>query len=160
MSNESENRSAFEQYRRELQAMIGDISKIDEKVLTESVNEGLADAKRNTPVGKYPSEVSFTTKAGKRVTFAVTPKIGGTLRRGWHSPQAVKTGDGVEKTLENNVEYASYVNDGHRVVNRHGESVGYVNGKHMLEHAGQVVENAMTREFSAEIEKVNREHDR
>lgn len=159
MSNVTENQRAFERYRKELKAMLGDISKIDKKVLNASVNEGLADVKRNTPVGKYPSEVSFTTKDGRRVTFSVTPKIGGTLRRGWTSPPAVENGSGVEKTLENNVEYASYVNDGHRVVNRHGETVGYVNGNHMLEHAGSVVNMAMEREFAKEVERVNREHD-
>ena len=34
--------------------------------------------------------------------------------------------------LENDVDYASYVNDGHRVV-RGGKTVGYAEGKHMLE---------------------------
>lgn len=144
MSNASTNAAAIDQYRKELRAMLGDIKQIDRKVLTKSVNTGLKDVKKNTPVGKYP---------------AGSGKVGGTLRKGWHSPPTHSVGNGVQKALENNVYYAPYVNDGHRVVNRHGETVGYVEGQHFLERANNVVEKAMIQEFDAEIKRVKAKHD-
>ena len=54
-----------DQFRRELAAMIDDIRDIDKKVLNKSVNQGVAFAKRNTPVGVHPNPVSFTVKHGK-----------------------------------------------------------------------------------------------
>lgn len=144
MSNASTNAAAIDQYRKELRAMLGDIKQIDRKVLTKSVNAGLRDVKRNTPVGKYP---------------AGSGKVGGTLRKGWHSTPTLPAGNGVQKGLENNVSYGLYVNDGHRVVNRHGETVGYVEGQHFLERADNVVEKAMIREFDAEIKRVKAKHD-
>ena len=135
MSNASENSAAINKYRDELKAMLSDISEIDVNVLNKSVNAGLGDVKRNTPVDT------------------------GNLRRNWKATQTQKSSAGAEKSLENNVDYSIFVNDGHRVVNRKGETVGYVQGKHMLEGAVHVVEGAMEREFNSEVERVNKKHD-
>lgn len=140
MSNASANAAAIDKYRNELRAMLGDISQIDQKVLTTAVNVGLRDVKRNTPVNKSPYV------------------IGGTLRKGWHSTPTLPAGNGIQKGLENNVYYGSYVNDGHRLVNRKGETVGYVEGQHFLERANNVVERAMIQEFDAEIKRVKAKH--
>jgi hypothetical protein len=139
MSNVSANAAAIDQYRKELREMLGDISQIDKTVLTRAVNAGLRDVKKHTPTGQYP---------------AGSGKVGGTARKGWHSPIAQKTAGGIEKALENNVYYIAYVNDGHRIVNRQGETVGYVEGQHFLEHANNIVEKAMIQEFDAEIKRV------
>jgi hypothetical protein len=144
MSNVSANAAVIDRYRKELRAMLGDISQIDRKVLTSAVNAGLKDVKKNTPVGQYPKGTS---------------KVGGTLRKGWHTTPTRPAGKGIQKGLENNVYYASYVNDGHRIVTRKGITVGYVEGKHFLERANNIVEKAMIREFNAEIERVKAKHD-
>lgn len=144
MSNASENAAAINKYRNELRAMLGDISQIDRKVITASVNTGLRDVTKNTPVGIYP---------------AGSGKVGGTLRKGWHSPPVEKVGNGVQKMLENNVSYGLYVNDGHRLVNRNGETVGYVEGQHFLERSNNVVERAMIQAFNEEVERVKAKHD-
>ena len=144
MSNQSENAAAANKFRDELKAMCGDISQIDKKVLTASVNTGLKDVKKNTPIGQYP---------------AGSGKTGGTMRKNWHSPLAQKTGGGVEKTLENPVEYAGYVNNGHRTVNGSGETTGFVEGQFMLEKAVHVVDAAMSREFETEVRRVQQRHD-
>ncbi len=60
-----------------------------------------------------------------------TPVISGNLRRRWRSRMEKGSND-IKIHLENDVDYASYVNDGHRVV-RGGKTVGYAEGKHMLE---------------------------
>lgn len=160
MSNVSDNRAAIQKYRDELKAMLGDIAGIDARVLTRAVNFGLTEVKKITPVGQYPGTVSFTTKDGKQVFFDVAKKEGGTLRRGWNATPTVKTASGVEKSLENNVEYAPYVNDGHRVVNKAHETVGFVKGRFMLEKAVAKVDAALVLEFNAEVEKVAKKYDR
>jgi hypothetical protein len=101
----------------------------------------LADVKKNTPTNKNPHIV------------------GGTLRKGWHVTPTQPVGSGIQKGLENNVYYGPYVNDGHRIVSKTGETVGYVEGQHFLERADNVVERAMIREFDAEIKRVKAKHD-
>ena len=76
-------------------------------------------------------------------------KKGGTLRRGWtankkqnsktfaESLEVKKSGKGYTITIENNVEYAPYVEFGHRT--RGGKS--FVQGKHMLEISEQELES-------------------
>jgi len=160
MSNVSDNAAAANRFRDELKAMCGDISQIDKKVLTAAVNQGLTDVKKNTPIGHYSNVVDFDTYEGKHVHFETGFKQqGGTMRKGWHSPLAQKTAGGVEKTIENPVEYASYVNDGHRTVTRDGVTLGFVEGKHMLEKAVHVVDAALSREFEAEVRRVQQRHD-
>ena len=83
-----------------------------------------------TPVGVYPNDSS---------------RKGGNLRRGWtggkkmdaeafaKSLEIEKSGKTYTITVENNVEYAPYVEYGHRT--RGGK--GFVQGKHMLETSEQ-----------------------
>lgn len=136
-SNQRYNQAAIKQFRKELSAMFEDIIDIDMKVLNRAVNEGVADAKRNTNV------------------------VTGYMRRGWKSAPAVKSrSGGITKTIVNIMDYSSYVNYGHRIVNRSGETVGFVKGQFMLEKAIRKVDKALIREFKKEVEKVNREHDK
>jgi hypothetical protein len=136
MSNYRTNKAAIDKYRRELKSMLGDISEIDSRILTQAVNEGLADAKRNTPVDT------------------------GFMRKSWAVSPTKKTGNGAEKELYNTAFYAPYVNYGHRIVNRKGETVGWVPGKFILEKAIKKVEKALVRLFEREVERVNRKHDK
>ncbi|MGY0393975.1 HK97 gp10 family phage protein [Fusobacterium sp. SYSU M8A802] len=65
---------------------------------------------KRTPVGVYPH------------------KTGGNLRRGWTVGEVVKTNNGYEVEVINSVEYASYVEYGHRTKNHKG----WVSGRFML----------------------------
>ena len=145
MSNYRTNKAAIDKFRKELKAMMGDISEIDSRVLTQAVNEGLADAKRNTPVGQYPPS---------------SGRVGGFLRKSWSTTPTQKTSTGVQKEMINTAHYAIFVNYGHRVVNRKGETVGWVPGKFILEKAIKKVEKALVRLFEREVERVNRKHDK
>lgn len=117
--------------------MLDDIRDIDVKCLNRAVNEGVADAKRNTPVDS------------------------GYMRRAWRSAPAVKSvSGGATKTMVNSMDYSSFVNDGHRKVNKAGETTGWVQGQFMLEKAINKVDKALEREFKKEVERVNREHDK
>ena len=145
MSNYRTNKAAIDKFRKELKAMMGDISEIDSRVLTQAVNEGLADAKRNTPVGQYPPS---------------SGRVGGFLRKSWSTTPTQKTSTGVQKEMINTAHYAIFVNYGHRVVNRKGETVGWVPGKFILEKAIKKVDKALVRLFEREVERVNRKHDK
>lgn len=145
MSNYRTNKAAIDKFRKELKAMLGDISEIDSRVLTQAVNEGLADAKRNTPVGQYPPG---------------SGRVGGFMRKSWSVTPTQKTSTGVQKEMINTADYSGFVNYGHRVVNRQGETVGWVPGKFILEKAIKKVEKALVRLFEREVERVNRKHDK
>lgn len=135
-SNYRRNKAFIDKYRKELKAMLGDISQIDVRCLNKAVNVGLADAKRNTPV------------------------VTGFMRRSWAASPTKKTGNGAEKELYNTASYASYVNYGHRVVNRKGETVGFVKGRFILQKAMDKVDKQLVKEFKKEVERVNRKHDK
>jgi len=135
-SNYRRNKAFINKYRKELRAMLDDISEIDKRVLNKAVSVGLADAKRNTPV------------------------VTGFMRRSWHVMPTKKTAQGVEKELINSADYSSFVNYGHRVVNRKGETVGWVKGQFILEKAVNKVDKALVRYFKEEVERVNKKHDK
>ena len=136
-NNYRANRAAIKQFRKELESMFGDIQDIDIKILNRAVNEGVADAKRNTNV------------------------ITGFMQKSWRSAPAVKSkAGGVTKSMVNSANYSEFVNYGHRIVNKFGETVGWVKGQFMLEKAIHKVDRAMEKEFKKEVERVNRKHDK
>ncbi len=135
-SNYRRNKAFIDKYRKELRAMLDDISEIDKRVLNKAVSVGLADAKRNTPV------------------------VTGFMRRSWHVTPTKKTSKGIEKELINTADYSSYVNYGRRIVNSKGETKGWVKGRFILEKAVNRVEKALVRYFKEEVERVNRKHDK
>lgn len=135
-SNYHRNKAFIEQYRKDLRAMLDDIRDIDVRVLNKAVNEGVKVAKQNTNV------------------------VTGFMRRSWKPTPTVKKTDGAEKGIVNTADYSSFVNDGHRLVDGAGNTVGFVKGQYMLEKANSMIEKTMAREFKKEIEEVNRKHDR
>lgn len=93
------------------------------------------EAKRLTPVGKD------------------TPAPGN-LRRHWFF-RVEETGD-IRIWVLNDAEYAAYVNNGHRIV-RGGHTVGFVQGKHMLEKAVDAYrEKHMKQDVEAMLEELRR----
>ncbi len=129
-SNRKYNEAAVKQFRKELLSMLGDIEDIDKKVLNKSVNKGVAYAKKNTPVGVYSN------------------KQGGFMRRCWRSAPAVKSKSGnVTKSLVNTADYSSYVNYGHRIVNRFEKTIG-------------CIERQLVKDFKEEVERINKKHDK
>lgn len=140
--NRKLNEKAINQFRKELEAMVDDIREVDESVLNKAINEGIRTVKQLTPVGVYKD------------------RTGGTLRRNWSRTKVFKTSTYVTATMYNNTEYAPYVNYGHRVVNKSGETIGWVRGRFFLEKAIYKMERSMTREFKKEIERVNSKHDK
>ena len=77
--------------------------------------------------------VSKTTAAAKEVTLDKTPVKTGTLKGRWTDIPLIVLNGKISKGYANDLYYAGYVNDGHRTVNKAGETVGYVTGFRMLE---------------------------
>lgn len=62
----------------------------------------------------------------------VTPVDTGLLRVSWHSVVQSPSLGVYKVTINNNVKYASYVENGHRIVNKKGQTVGWCNGRFMM----------------------------
>lgn len=94
----------------------------------------LAKVIKRTPVGKYPKS---------------TGKKGGTLRRNWTVGEVKKVGD--EYTIEviNPVEYAPYVEFGHRTP----DHTGWVDGRFMLTISEQELQADAPRILQQKLEK-------
>ena len=75
-TNQRYNQEAVKQFRKELSAMLDDITEIDKKVLNKAVNQGVRVAKQNTPT------------------------VSGFMKKSWRSAPAVKRKNGgVSKNL-------------------------------------------------------------
>ncbi len=165
-SNYRRNKAQIDQFRKELLSMMEDIREIDKKVLTQAVNEGVAYAKRTTPVGEHPNPVVFTVKhgpsAGKVVSFKVSnPGVGGFLRKAWSKLPTTREGNAVKTQVVNNAEYASYWNYGHRIVTRKGgPTKGFVKGTYVLEKMQNYVQKRMIALFRRQVEEVQKRHDK
>lgn len=159
MSNLKENSENIRKFRQELEKLLEDVAAIDKRVLQKAVNVAVRVAKQETPVGEYPNQVEFTTKDGKRVSFKVTKKIGGNLRRNWFATKVTETPTGISSTVYNNVDYAIPVNNGHRVKNSEGRTVAFVKGKFMMQKAVIAAEKAMAEEFKKAVEEVKQKYD-
>lgn len=120
----------------------------------------LARTKVNTPVGNYSNEVEFYTRDGKYVHFFVKKvPIGGQLRLRWsQSPVQIVRQRTLRTVVYNNVEYAPYVEYGHRIRDKSGATIGYVPGRYMMTSSLKVSEaqdipNAMNK-IVEEVKKV------
>ncbi|MBC5712538.1 HK97 gp10 family phage protein [Hungatella sp. L12] len=164
-SNYRRNKEAIDQFHKELMAMVDDIQQIDKKVLNKAVNNGVAYAKRHSPVGKHPNPVTFTVKngpdAGTVVSFKVSnPGVGGFLRKSWHKLPTKKSKAGVETELVNTAEYSTYWNYGHRIVTKKGgPTKGFVKGTFVLEKTRGYIEKQLVKEFEKEVKAVQSKHD-
>lgn len=71
-SNYRRNAAAIDQFRKELEAELGEISEIDKKILNQAVNEGIRKIKQETPVGLHPNPVTFTVTRGPQAGKTVS----------------------------------------------------------------------------------------
>ena len=108
-----------------------------ERCIKELAAEFLRKVSKRTPLGHYEREIEVTAKRNSKhhkkgdvYTKRVNPsgKKGGTLRRGWTIGEIKKEGGTYKIEIINPVEYASYVEYGHRTVNH----TGWVPGRFMM----------------------------
>ena len=93
-----------------------------------------ARVKKRTPTGDYPKS---------------TGKQGGTLKRGWTIGEIKKEEDNYVIEIINPVEYASYVEYGHRTANHKG----WVPGQFFMTIAQQEIETIAPKVLEAKIMK-------
>lgn len=127
---------------RELEELKNKIEKLGDKkaefmeaCAKELAARLLASASRHTPTGIYPSG---------------SGKVGGTLKRGWTIGEIQHIGDMYKIEIINPVEYASYVEYGHRSRNHKD----WTEGKFMMIIAKQEIESATPRILENKLKKM------
>lgn len=149
----------FKDFLQTVKATGVDLGEAQKNVLIRSANQTLTIVKKKTPVGVYKKNVSFSTKDGKEVHFKQNfRRIGGTLRRHWFMGKTHINGKMMSKEISNNIEYAVYVNNGHRKVNRHGETIGFVKGQFFLEAGTKKFDQIAKGFYKIEIERIKKKH--
>ena len=116
------------------------LNRFYERCAHELVQRLLSLVIKKTPVGRRPDNLT------KDAAEWWSGYVGGTLRRSW-TAKIRRYGYGIQITIENPVEYASYVEEGHRqtpgrFVPAIGKSLksGFVPGQHMLQLSLQELE--------------------
>ena len=109
---------------------------------------------RGLTAGESGLVMARAEKMGEKIVREVkreTKVISGNLRRRWNS-RVEKAEGGVNIIVENDVEYAEPVNNGHRVV-RGGRTVGYAEGRHMLEKGIAAYQNVYMKLWRMNLER-------
>lgn len=146
--NGTVNLQELEAFRQKMEQKLGNnVHSFIEACAKELAARLLAKVIKRTPVGKYPKG------SGKK---------GGTLRRGWtagkqqdatayaKSLKIIRSGSKYTIEIINPVEYAPYVEYGHRT--RGGK--GWVNGKHMLTIPVQQIQQDAPRILENKLKKL------
>lgn len=138
------NLEEFKKLEKSLTKIQKDVDDFIVSLSKEVAARLLSKVIRRTPVGQY--------KKG-------SGKVGGTLRRGWTAGkkkadfiegiQVNKRGSIYEVVVKNSVEYASYVEFGHRTRNHKG----WVPGRFMLTISEQELEGDLERIIQNKLQK-------
>lgn len=150
--------SGLEELQKSLQGLDKTSGQFMEACAKELAARLLAMVKRRTPVGDYSREVEVTAKRDskyhkkgdvykKRVNAG--GKKGGTLRRGWTVGEIRKEGNVYKIDITNPVEYAPYVEYGHRTANHKG----WVKGHFMMTISEQELQSIAPRVLERRIQK-------
>lgn len=153
----------LENFRQNLEKTLGgnQVDLFIESCAKELAARLLAKVVKRTPVGDYSGK-SYSCAGGKSHKGSKVPgKVGGTLRRGWtngksqaatayaNSLKVHHFGDVYIIEIINPVEYASYVEFGHRT--RDGE--GWVEGHFMLTISEQEIQADAPRVLKNKLKK-------
>ena len=161
--NGNVNFSDLENFRKNIEKTLGSdqVDSFIESCAKELAARLLAKVVKRTPVGDY-SGTSYSCAGGKTHKGNKVPgKVGGTLRRGWTGGKS-QSGAAYANTLKvnhfgdtyvieivNPVEYASYVEFGHRTRNHKG----WVEGHFMLTISEQEIERDAPRVLENKLKK-------
>lgn len=100
---------------------------------------------KRTPVGDYSGDTYTCASGQPHKGHKVLGKTGGTLRRGWTIGEIRKEGNLYKIDIVNPVEYASYVEYGHRTANHKGWVKGHfmmtISEQELSKIAPKVLEN-------------------
>ena len=131
----------YSQFRKQLVSLGADLQESAKRIVAGMRDMAYAVTVKNTPAGSYPA------RSGMQ---------GGTLKRSWERGKTLRVGNGWQSDYHNNVYYAIYVNNGHRQVNRRGETTGYVQGNRMMEQGIDTARRQSGTVTRQEMERVKR----
>lgn len=152
------NMDGLEKFRDELNKL-QDPDEFVESCAKELAARLLRMVVKRTPVGDY--DTYKTNENGERVVVKKSSKKGGTLRRGWTGEKRSSAkgyaesltvhhfGDTYVIEIVNPVEYASYVEYGHRTPNHKG----WVKGRFMMTISEQELEKIAPKVLENKIKK-------
>ena len=156
------------------ESLLGDVESgvVYDEALKDIGRRHLGTVVSNTPFGIYPRQVTFIAYRGtpkqKLVSFSVTPKLGGTLKKGWvvETQKQAESNKGVPSQAEidskvastpinvkgrirsmtfyNRVKYFNYVDKGHRVM-RNGKQIGWAKPQNIIRNSENSTANIMPR---------------
>lgn len=145
---------------------IEDFKEQKDEILTELTNEIALrlwrKVRKRTPVGDYTKEIEVVAKRdskkhkkGDVYKKKVNPsgKHGGTLRRGWTVGEVTGAFGVYRVEIINNVEYAPYVEFGHRTRNHKG----FVKGVYMLTISEQEIDDRLETIIRLKLNKILKE---
>lgn len=139
----------LEELQKELNNLQDNTDAIIEDCAKELAARLLRLVVKRTPVGDYSGD-SYTCASGEQHKGHKVPgKVGGTLRRGWTIGEIRKEGDVYKIDIINPVEYASYVEYGHRTANHKG----WVKGHFMMTISEQELEKIAPKVLENKIKK-------
>lgn len=105
----------LKELQKELLKMQDNLDRVILPIAKELAARLLTKVKRKTPVGQYHNG-----------------KTGGSLKKAWQIGEVKQNGDNFEVEIFNTMNYADYVESGHRTRERKDGSRGWVEGKFML----------------------------
>lgn len=155
--------SDLEKFKKQIEENLGksQVNMFIESCAKELAARLLAKVIKRTPVGDYSGD-SYTCASGQAHKGTKVPgKVGGTLRRGWTSGKSQsgaayansltvkRMGNVYTIEVVNPVEYASYVEFGHRTRNHEG----WVEGHFMLTISEQEIERDAPRILENKLKK-------
>lgn len=147
------NAGDMNRLRSELEKMEENIDEFLESCARELAARLLAMVIKRTPVGDYSGDAYECASGKSHKGNKVKGKVGGTLRRGWTNGNRISAkgyadtvnvnhyGDTYVIDIINPVEYASYVEYGHRKPN----NKGWVRGHFMMTISEQKLKEAQPR---------------
>lgn len=139
----------LEELQKELNNLQDNTDAIIEDCAKELAARLLRLVVKRTPVGDYSGD-SYTCASGEQHKGHKVPgKVGGTLRRGWTIGEIRKEGDVYKIDIINPVEYASYVEYGHRTA----DHKGWVKGQFMMTISEQELEKIAPKVLEQKIRK-------
>ena len=174
----------LEKLRKQIEQLDDKRNEFMEACAKELASRLLAKVIKRTPVGDYSKEIKVTAKRdgkkhkkGEVYTKRINPsgKVGGTLRRGWTTQAEGSGTEGLKSPnarayvdtlkvkqfggtyvieITNPIEYASYVEYGHRT--KSGK--GWVEGHFMLTISEQEIQTIAPRILEDKLKKLLEEH--
>lgn len=125
------NFSELVEFRKKMETLTNNMGEILDICARELAQRLMAKVIKRTPVGRYDGSAYVCTSGLSHGGHYVPGKVGGTLRRGWSQGGKYKiyhSASACMIEISNPVEYASYVEYGHRTANH----TGWVPGHFMM----------------------------